>query len=170
MNAAVVVVMGVCGTGKSTVGRALAERLGWPFLDADDLHPRANVEKMARGEPLDDHDRAPWLAAVRVEIAAHLARGTSLVVACSALRARYRDVLAEGDRRVRFVHLVADEGALAERLRARTGHFAGPALLASQRAILEPPADALSVDADRPLDAIVDELAATLLADQPGSA
>ncbi len=154
----VVVVMGVSGTGKSTVGRALAARLGWAFLDADDLHPRSNVEKMARGAPLDDHDRAPWLAALRVEIDAHVARGACLVLACSALREAYRAILAEGHSCVRFVHLVAPEPELARRLRGRSGHFAGPALLASQLATLEPPTDALTVDATRPIGELVDHV------------
>lgn len=139
--------MGVAGVGKSTVGRALAAALGWTFVDADDLHPRANVEKMSRGEPLDEADRAPWLAALR----ARLDQGDDLVLACSALRAEHRLALAPAT----FVLLDAPDHVIAARLAGRPGHFAGPALLPSQRATLEPPAGALVLDATRPVDELV---------------
>lgn len=129
-----VVVMGVAGCGKSTVGAFLAAELGARFLDADSLHPQSNVAKMAAGTPLDDTDRAPWLGAV----AAVFADGESLVVACSALKRRYRDLIRAGGADVVFVHLVGSPELLAERIGARPGHFMPPALLASQLATLEP--------------------------------
>lgn len=154
----VLIVMGVSGAGKTTIGRALAAALGWTFVDADDLHPAANVAKMARNEPLTDADRDPWLASVRDVIAAALAREESLVVACSALKARYRARLAADDPLVRFVYLKASEEVLSHRLADRPRHFAGPGLLASQLASLEEPRDAIIVDADGAPAAIVDEI------------
>jgi gluconokinase len=156
----VIIVMGVAGAGKTTVGTALAEALGWRFVDGDHLHPAANVEKMRRGEPLTDADREPWLVAVRAVIADSLARGESHVIACSALKAAYRARLAGGDARVAFVHLETPRPVLAERLSARTGHFAGPSLLESQLASLEAPAagDALVVDGTRPPAVLVTEI------------
>src|SRR4051812_35067916 len=148
--------MGAAGAGKSTVGRALAGALGWRFVEGDDYHTSANVAKMRSGVPLTDADRAPWLAAVPDVIAAAVDRPEPLIVACSALQERYRAVLRGGLRGVRFVYLQADEATLRERLIARTAHFAGPALVASQLATLEEPDDALSVDATRPVASIVD--------------
>jgi len=158
--ACVLVVMGVAGAGKSTVGRALAERLGWRYLEADDLHPAANVAKMRSGTPLTDADRAPWLAAVAEVIEAWLAQGASGVTACSALKRAYRERLAGGRGEVRFVYLEGAEATLRARLEARRGHYFPPALLASQLADLEPPApdeNAIVVSLEAPL---ADELAA----------
>ena len=132
---AVVVVMGVSGSGKTTIGRALATRLAVPFEDGDDLHPAANVAKMAAGHPLDDADRAPWLAEVGAWIDRHSATGG--VVACSALKRRYRAELLRPF--VRFLYLDVPGEELRRRLRARTGHFMSVALLDSQLADLEPP-------------------------------
>lgn len=132
------VVMGVSGTGKSTVGQAVADRLGRPFLEGDALHPEVNVAKMSAGTPLDDDDRWPWLQAVRDAMSAHAAAGTSTVVACSALRRPYRDVLREAQGRVRFVLLDVAPEALRERVVHRTGHWMPPSLLESQLATLEP--------------------------------
>jgi len=129
-----VVVMGVAGCGKSTVGALLAAELGARFLDADALHPAANVAKMAAGQALDDTDRAPWLAAV----AASFAPGESLVIACSALKRAYRDLLRAGAPDLVFVHLAGTPELLAQRIGARPDHFMPPALLASQLATLEP--------------------------------
>jgi len=154
----VLIVMGVSGAGKTTIGKALASALGWTFVDADDLHPASNIAKMARNEPLTDADRDPWLARVRDVIAGSLAAEASLVVACSALKARYRARLAADDPRVRFVYLNASEEVLARRLADRPRHFAGPGLLASQLASLEEPRDATVVDADGSPAAIVDEI------------
>ena len=147
----ILVVMGVSGSGKSTVGEALANALNWPFLDADDFHPQANVDKMARGEPLTDDDRWPWLDRIATELAAILARGGHAVLACSALRAAYRERLARaGD--VRFVHLHGDYETIAARLASRQHRYMPASLLASQFAALEMPADALTVDVRDPVD------------------
>jgi gluconokinase len=155
----IVVVMGVCGCGKTTVGRALAASLAWPFLDADDFHPPANVAKMASGQPLTDADRWPWLDRLAGELAAILARGGDGVLACSALKQSYRDRLARaGD--VRFVHLAGDRDTIAARLAARQHRYMPPTLLDSQLATLESPRDALFVD----VRASVDEQVATIRA------
>ena len=135
----VLLLIGVSGVGKTSVGKAVAERLGWAFFDADDLHPPANVAKMERGEGLTDADREPWLQAVRERIEQHLSAGAPLVLACSALRASYRARLRASDPRVRAVWLDASREAIAGRLSSREGHFAGPDLLASQLDTLEPP-------------------------------
>ena len=132
--------MGVCGAGKSSVGQALAAAHGLPFLDADAFHPPANVAKMARGEPLTDEDRAPWLAAIGARMAAEWARGARCVFTCSALRRVYRDALRAALPGLALVLLQADAVTLAARLAARSGHFMPPALLASQLAALEPQA------------------------------
>ncbi|HEV7193507.1 MAG TPA: gluconokinase [Jatrophihabitantaceae bacterium] len=136
VRSAVIVVTGVAGSGKTTVGRLLAERLQCSFLDGDDLHPAANVEKMAAGEPLTDADRAPWLDAIAAWIDRTLADGRSGVVACSALRQAYRDRLrAKG---VRFVRLDLPASVAADRVRARPDHFMPAALVESQVDALEP--------------------------------
>jgi gluconokinase len=141
----ILVVMGVCGCGKTTVGRTLADSLGWRFLDADDFHPPANVAKMAAGMPLVDADRWSWLDRLADELHGILAQGGHAVLACSALKQSYRDRLARaGD--VRFVHLRGDYGTIASRLASRQHRYMPAALLDSQFAALEPPADALDVD------------------------
>jgi gluconokinase len=151
----VVVLMGVAGSGKSFIGRMLATELGCRFVDADDYHSRGSIMKMRRGVPLEDADREPWLESLRRVVARAIDRREHLVVACSALRERYREVLSAGFRPVRFVHLVADEATLNRRLELRIDHFAGVALLGSQLATLEPPVDALTVDATCAPDRIV---------------
>ncbi|MCW5890347.1 MAG: AAA family ATPase [bacterium] len=156
----VVVVMGPAGAGKTTVGRRLAETLGWAFHDGDDVHPAANVAKMRRGEPLTDADRAGWLAALHELIAALGARGADAVLACSALRAAHRDVLAGGRDDVRFVYLRVPPDELRRRLEARRGHYMHADLLPSQLATLEEPGDAITLDGTRPPD----ELAAAIRA------
>lgn len=120
------VVMGVCGCGKSTVGAALAQLLAVPFLEGDKFHPAANVAKMSAGIPLDDADRAGWLQALAGEIGAARARGEGLVVSCSALKRRYRDLLRQADSELRFVHLHGARELIAERLRQRTDHYMPP--------------------------------------------
>lgn len=132
--------MGVTGSGKTTVGKILADALGCRFLEGDDFHPAANLAKMSAGVPLDDADRLPWLAAIHAEISGHLAEGQTIVVACSALRQRYRDILSGGDKRVVFAYLAGDPQLVAARLALRSGHFMPAALLSSQYATLEPPA------------------------------
>jgi gluconokinase len=158
----IVVVMGVAGAGKTTVGRALAARLGWPFADADAFHSAGAVAKMARGEGLTDADRAPWLGRLRALIERHLAEGRPLVLACSALKARYRRTLAREGEPVRFVWLDAPADALVERLESRPGHFAGADLLDSQLAALEPPGNALRLDAREPPERLVEAAVAAL--------
>jgi gluconokinase len=155
----IVVVMGVSGCGKTVVGTALARALGWPFLDGDDFHPPANVAKMASGSPLDDADRWPWLDRLSREMGTILARGGNAVLACSALKNAYRDRLAacaKAPTDVRFVHLKADFDTIAARLAARRHRYMPAALLASQFATLEEPADAIVIDASM---TVADEVA-----------
>jgi len=147
--------MGVAGAGKSTVGARLAAALGWTFYDGDDLHPAANVRKMASGRPLDDADRRPWLERIAGVIARHARRGEPAVIACSALKRAYRDLLAAAAPGVRLVYLKGSRELLAERLRRRRGHFLPPRLLESQFAALEEPDDALVVDVSAPPAALV---------------
>lgn len=145
----VLILMGVAGVGKTTIGQRVADRLDWDFFDADDLHPAENVAKMERGEGLTSADRAPWLEALRALIERRLAAGAPAVLACSALKARYRERLHAADPRVRVVWLDAPAEVVAERLSGRRGHYAGPALLESQLDTLEAPAptEAEHVDA-----------------------
>lgn len=156
----VIVLMGVSGVGKTVVGERAADRLGWRFVDADALHPAANVAKMQAGHPLDDEDRRPWLLAVRRTIAEAVDAGRNTIVACSALKGRYRQVLAEGLPDVRFVHLAADASTIRQRLRRRRDHFMPGSLLDSQLADLEPPADAETLDATAPVEALVETVVA----------
>lgn len=142
----IIIVMGVTGSGKTTVGERLAATLGWRFHDADDFHPEVNKAKMHAGIPLTDEDRWPWLQALRAVIEQALADHTGAVVTCSALKRAYRDVLAGGLSGVHYVHLTGDPRVLATRLADRRGHFMNPALLDSQLSTLEAPADALDVD------------------------
>jgi carbohydrate kinase (thermoresistant glucokinase family) len=150
---AAVVVMGVSGAGKSTVGRLIAERLECPFRDADSFHPAANIAKMSRGEPLTDEDRWPWLRAIAAWIAEHRAAGTTCVVTCSALKRRYRDLVTDEQRTdVHLVYLKGDFELIEARLKARIGHFMPAGLLRSQFDALEEPgtdehAITISVDA-----------------------
>ena len=141
-----VVVMGVTGVGKSTIGTLLAEALGGRFIDADDYHPPLNVEKMRAGIPLDDNDRAPWLAALNTLLRDAEKHGETSVLACSALKHQYRQVLADGIAAFKVVHLHGTRATIAERLGARHGHYMNPALLDSQLATLEAPADAIVLD------------------------
>jgi gluconokinase len=154
----VVVVMGVSGAGKTTVGTRLAAALGWRFVDGDLLHPAANKEKMRAGLALTEQDRAPWLAALHEIVAGAVDHRESMVIACSALKAHYRDALRGECRGIRFVYLKVLQGVAAERSAARIGHFAGPALVPTQFAILEEPADALIIDGALPTEQIVAEI------------
>ncbi len=142
----VVVLMGVAGSGKTTIGRQLAAELGWHFADADEFHPPANVAKMSAGIPLDDTDRAPWLAAIRLYIDARLDRRENAVVTCSALKEKHRAILLGGAPDVKLVYLRGSRELLWSRISGRTGHFMKPAMLDSQLAALEEPGNALVVD------------------------
>jgi gluconokinase len=135
---AFVVVMGVSGSGKTTLGKGIAQHLSWRFQEGDELHPRANVEKMSRGESLTDKDRWPWLDAIGRWLDARADAGESAVLTCSALRRAYRDRIRSGRPGVRFCHVVVDEGTLRERLERRRGHYMPATLLPSQLATLEP--------------------------------
>lgn len=150
--------MGVCGCGKSTIGGLLAQQLGWAFRDGDDFHPPANVAKMKSGTPLNDDDRRPWLQGIRRFMDETEAAGQSTVMACSALREIYRDVLGRNQPWVRFVYLSGSRELLAERMRARSGHYMPPVLLDSQLAILEVPADAITMDIAQPPAELVAEV------------
>jgi len=158
-----IVVMGVSGSGKSTIGRLLAERLEVPFIDADDLHPMTNVDKMAAGQPLDDDDRWPWLAKVGEAFAE--ASRTGVVVACSALKRSYRDAIRAEAPGVTFVYLHGERELLASRLGKRENHFMPATLLDSQLEALQVPGDdegSVTVSVDGSPAEIVDEIAATL--------
>lgn len=133
-----IIVMGVSGAGKTTLARGIAAHTGWTFAEGDRFHPAANVAKMRSGTPLIDADRWPWLRAIGTWIDERRAEGESTVVACSALRRRYRDLLREGRPGVRFCHVRADRALIAVRLVARRGHYMPPSLLPSQLATLEP--------------------------------
>ncbi len=141
----IVIVMGVVGSGKTTVGGLLAEQLAWEFADADDFHPPSNVEKIRRGIALTDADREPWLQALREAIAHWISQGRSVVLACSALKRSYRRELEVGPE-VHFVYLKGSADLIAERLRVRKGHFADDKILASQFADLEEPEGAVTVE------------------------
>lgn len=153
----VIVVMGVSGVGKTTVGQLLATAQTWQFIDADDLHPEANRQKMANGQPLTDADRWPWLALVREQISSALAQNRSLVLACSALRTEYRDYLAV-DQQVHFVHLIGDPTLIQARLQQRSNHFMPSSLLASQLATLEMPSNALTLTVDAEPKTLVESI------------
>ena len=150
----ILVLMGVCGSGKTTIGVALAQALHWTFLDADDFHPAANVAKMAAGHPLTDEDRWPWLDGLAAELRQVQERGGHAVLACSALRETYRERLQRaGD--VRIVYLKGDSQTIQERLAARQHRYMPATLLASQMAVLEEPDEALAVDIRMPIPAQV---------------
>ena len=152
------VLMGVAGSGKTTVGRLVARRTGSDFADADDFHPPENRRRMAAGMPLDDADRWPWLEALRDHIRATNGAGRTLVLACSALKRSYRDLLREAGPQVAFVHLHASRDLLLARLAGRAGHFFPPALLDSQIEALEEPRSALVLDAAGPPDELATQI------------
>jgi gluconokinase len=142
------VVMGVSGTGKSTLGRALSKSLAWRFVEGDDFHPEENLEKMSLGEPLNNDDRRPWLDKLNREIQNDQRRGVCSILACSALKKRYRDRLTHGLDGVQFVFLCGTRDVILDRLRNRRGHFMPSDLLDSQIAALEPPEDAIFVSVE----------------------
>jgi gluconokinase len=158
---AIVVVMGVAGSGKTTIGRMLADAIPCPFLEGDTLHSRENVDKMSRGIPLTDADRAPWLAAIHARLADAHNRGESLVVGCSALKRSYRAVLADG-LPVTFVYLKGSRELIQERMRHRVGHFMKAGMLASQFEALEEPEHAIVADISQPPGVILQRLLSEL--------
>lgn len=152
----VILVMGVTGAGKTTVGKLLAQQLVWQFLDADDFHPPENIEKMKHGIPLTDADREPWLAAIHKALLEHAAKSQNVVLACSALKQKYRAKLAAGlDMRICYLKGSFEE--ISSHIEHRTGHFAGEAILAGQFADLEEPDDAVVLDATAQLEQNVRE-------------
>ncbi len=157
----VILLMGVSGSGKTTVGRLLASQMGWEFADGDDYHPAANVQKMRNGIPLTDADRAPWLRTLRDLVAGWIAAGKNAVLACSALKGSYREELHVSPD-VQVVYLRGTPQLLQARLRARVGHFMTERMLQSQLATLEEPEDAVVVEIDRSPEEIVKEIRARL--------
>ena len=153
----IIIVMGVVGAGKTTIGKLLASELGWEFADADDFHPKSNVEKIRNGIALTDEDREPWLDRLREAIVGWIAAGKNVVLACSALKRSYRAKLYLGPQ-VRFVYLKGSAALIAERLRARHGHFAGESILASQMADMEEPEGAITVNIKDAPEQIVAEI------------
>jgi gluconokinase len=155
------VVMGVSGSGKSTIGERLAQRLGWSYEDGDKFHPLSNVAKMSAGQPLTDEDRWPWLQAIANEIDRVCEARGHAVIACSALKRAYRDILVHGRPDVRIIYLQGTQDLIADRLALRKGHFMPPGLLASQFKTLEPPEaseNPVTVSIDAPVETIVDDI------------
>jgi gluconokinase len=155
------IVMGVSGSGKTTIGERLAARIGWRYEDADTFHPASNVAKMSAGKPLTDEDRLPWLRAIADEIDRAVAAGERVVIGCSALRRVYRDVLVHGRHDIRLVYLDGTQALIAGRLGERKGHFMPPGLLTSQFKTLERPTPdehAVTVSIDAPAESIVDDI------------
>jgi gluconokinase len=153
--------MGVSGSGKSTIGEKLAQRLGWSYEDGDRFHPASNVAKMSAGQPLTDEDRRPWLQAIADEIDRVCEAGEHAVIACSALKRAYRDLLVHGRKDVRIIYLKGTRDLIASRLALRKGHFMPPGLLASQFGTLEPPdasENPVTVSIDAPIETIVDDI------------
>ncbi len=159
----IILLMGVAGSGKTTVGRLLASQLGWPYFEADDFHSAANKEKMARGIPLNDEDRAPWLAALRAQMDDCLANGRSAVFTCSALKQKYRDGLMGKSSRVNLVYLAGDPATIQGRVGQRDGHYMKADMVQSQFAALEAPADALTLDIRETPEAIVAKIRQALV-------
>jgi carbohydrate kinase (thermoresistant glucokinase family) len=162
--------MGVSGSGKTTVGKQLAARLGWRFEDGDKFHPAGNVAKMSAGQPLTDDDRWPWLKAIAAEIDRVCAGGEHVVIGCSALKRSYREILVHGRTDIRLVYLDGTEALIAGRLSRRKGHFMPPGLLKSQFATLEPPAadeHPVTVSIDARVEMIVDGILRQLEVRQP---
>jgi gluconokinase len=156
------IIMGVSGSGKTSVGRLLATRLGWDFYDADDFHPAANVAKMANGIPLDDSDRAPWLAALQDLISSSLQADRPGVLACSALKESYRQELTDAKPDVQIIYLKGSYDLIWSRMKARTDHYMKPQLLRSQFDVLEEPSNALVIDISSSLDDIVRKLTSSV--------
>jgi len=154
----IVILMGVSGCGKTTIGQVLSGKLGWPLLDADEFHSAASIEKMRNGIPLDDADRWPWLDRMNAALRECEARNESVLLACSALKQAYRDRLSNGIADVRWIYLKGRFELIRERLEARKGHYMKAGLLESQFAALEEPEDALTADIDGSPDSIADSI------------
>ncbi len=150
-----IILMGVSGCGKSSTGAALSARLGWPFLDGDDFHPQENVAKMAAGHPLDDNDRAPWLAALHNLIHTHLQAGQSLLLACSALKEKYRVQLSSDNAGTQFVYLKGDFDLIYGRMLTRADHYMQAEMLQSQFNTLEEPTNAIVININQSMEKIV---------------
>ncbi|HUI89900.1 MAG TPA: gluconokinase [Anaerolineales bacterium] len=158
----IVMIMGVSGAGKTTIGKLLAQELGWAFYDADDFHSQANKDKMSRGVPLNDEDRAGWLEGLRALEIQSLEARRSIVLACSALKREYRDLLRVSDE-IHLVYLRGNYDQIEARMKTRKGHYMKPDMLASQFAILEEPSDALVVDSTKKPGEIVAIIRKTLV-------
>jgi gluconokinase len=158
MQTQFIILMGVSGSGKTTIGRLLASRLGWNFYDADDLHPAENIVKMAKGIPLTDPDRIPWLIILHNLISKSLSEKIPGVLGCSALKESYRKILLEGTRQIQLVYLKGDFSLIQSRMNNRSDHFMKSAMLQSQFEILEEPADALVVDISQSTEEILDRI------------
>ncbi len=158
----IIILMGVSGVGKTTIGRALAQELQWRFAEGDDFHSAINIAKMHAGIPLTDEDRAPWLQSLRRAITEWLAAGDNVVLACSALKASYREIL-QVNPQVKFVYLRGSFDLIAQRLASRHGHYMNPDLLGSQFETLEEPKDAVTIDVGPPVPQIVKEIRAALV-------
>jgi gluconokinase len=159
----IVMVMGVSGSGKTTVGKLLAQSLNWDFSDADDFHPPGNIEKMSRGIPLEDADRLPWLLHLQGTIDRWLLENKNVVLACSALKASYREMLFRDKQRMKIVDLKGDFELFAARLKTRENHYMKVDLLSSQFATLEEPENAIIIDASQPLEGMVRQIKNHLL-------
>jgi carbohydrate kinase (thermoresistant glucokinase family) len=169
MSASIIVFMGVSGSGKTTIGRQVADRIGWPFTEGDAFHPPANVAKMRAGVALDDADRAPWLAAIGSWIDQQIAAGERGVITCSALKRRYRDEVRDSREGVVFVYLKVSRAELERRVSSRHHEYMPASLLGSQLAALEEPAEdepgIVTVAADGPIAEVVDAVATRLIDD-----
>ena len=152
------ILMGVSGSGKTTVGKALAERLSLPFYEGDDFHPERNIQKMSDGKPLNDGDRKEWLDALEALIRSRLSEGKGGILACSALKRAYRDQLRVDPEQVKFIYLKGDYDLIFARMQAREDHYMSADMLTSQFDDLEPPKDAFTVEVDKPADQIVKEI------------
>ena len=158
----ILILMGVCGSGKTIIGKALAERLHSTFYDGDDFHPESNKEKMSRAVPLTDEERIPWLKKIREKIGECAAKNEPAIFGCSALKTSYREILLSGNLVTRLIHLTAPFEVIKERLSARKGHFFNPALLTSQLDTLEVPDNALTIDVTPPVEEVVATIANSL--------
>ncbi|PSW18003.1 gluconokinase [Photobacterium sanctipauli] len=164
-----VIVMGVCACGKSTIGELLAQKLGRKFIDGDDLHPRANIQKMSSGQPLNDEDRKPWLERIRDASYSLESKNEHGIIVCSALKKKYRDQIREGNNNVTFLFLNGDKALIMERMRMRKGHFMKEQMVESQFAALERPDDedgTVVVSIDATIEQVVEEAANKIIAKQ----